>query len=258
MRPKAFLVFLTFTFTQIGAASLLCLIYAPAASAATPPVVGKMSATGMVTINGVRMPAEVTLFGGDRIATERDATATLTFTFTQPGAASSAGSGRLILPALSTAQLRLQSNQLVIALEQGAVAVVNRPADPMVIDAGGVRIEGVGGAASAFEVALNGKQLRVLAHRGTALVRNAERTLEVKEGMLLDATLTFTEIDAASSAPEPQGPSGAGSLTGFQTLAVVVAVTAGVTGLVFGIAAFTRSNPEDCRAVSPSFTVVCD
>lgn len=228
MRPKAFLVFLT----------LLCLIYAPAASAATPPVVGKMSATGMVTINGVRMPAEVTLFGGDRIATERDATATLTL----------AGSGRLILPALSTAQLRLQSNQLVIALEQGAVAVVNRPADPMVIDAGGVRIAGVGGVASAFEVALSGKQLRVLAHRGTALVRTAERTLEVKEGMLLDATL----------APEPQGPSGAGSLTGFQTLAVVVAVTAGVTGLVFGIAAFTRSNPEDCRAVSPSFTVVCD
>ena len=226
MRPKTFLVFLT----------LLCLIYAPAASAATPPVVGKMTATGTVTINGVRMPAEVTLFGGDRIATERDTTATLTL----------ARGGRLLLPALSSAQLRLQSNQLVIGLEQGAIAVVNWPADPMVIDAGGVRIEG--GATSAFEVALRGKQLRVLAHRGTALVRAAERTVELKEGMLLDATL----------ATEPQGPAGAGSLTGFQTFAIVVAVAAGIAGLVFGVSALTRSDPEDCRAVSPSFTVVCD
>jgi len=136
----------------------------------------------------------------------------------------------------------------VIALEQGAVAVANRPADPLVVDAGGARIAGVGGAASAFEVALSGKQLRVLALRGTALVRAAERTVEVKEGMMLDATL----------APEPQGPAGAGSLTGFQAFAVVVAVSAGIAGLVFGVSALTRSNPEDCRAVSPSFTVVCD
>jgi len=89
MRPKTFLVLMT----------SLCLIYAPAASAATPPVVGKMTATGTVAINGVRMPAEVTLFDGDRIATERDTTATLTL----------AGGGRLVLPALSTARLRLQS-----------------------------------------------------------------------------------------------------------------------------------------------------
>lgn len=228
MRPKGFLVLLT----------SLCLICVPVAPGATPSVVGKMTATGTVGVNGMRMPAEVTLFGGDRVATERDTTATLTL----------AGGGRLILPGLSRVQLRLEGSQLVIVLERGAVAVRNRLTNPVAMDAGGVRIESGQGGASAFEVALSGKELRVLTHRGITRVRSAERTVEVKEGMLLNATL----------APEPQGPTGAGSLTAFQTFAVAVAIAAGVTGLALGVAALTRSDPEDCRAVSPSFTVVCD
>lgn len=210
----------------------LLLVYAPVAPAASPAAVGKIQTKGKAEVNGTPLPEEATVFAGDRITTAKKTASGLTFS----------GGDQVFLPSLSAAQVNRSGNQVSVVLEHGALAVVSRNAQPILIEANGVHIQAAQSSGAVYEVAVNGTALKVMARKGTALVKASNRTVEVKEGTTLEAT-----------AP-PQGP--AGGLSPLWTVILVTSAAAGFTGLGLGVAALERSQPQDCTVVSPS-TIKC-
>ncbi len=204
--------------TLLAMLLVVLLVYAPVAPAASPAVVGKINTKGTAEVNGAPVPAEATVFTGDRISTQKN-------------------------PALTAARISRTGDQVTVALERGALAVVNRSADPVVIEANGVRIQAAGPAGGVYEVAVQGRGLKVMARKGTAVVKATDRTVEVKEGTTMDATV----------AP---GPTGAGGTSSLLTIVTVVGAAAGITGLALGVQALRRSQPQNCVVVSPN-TISC-
>ncbi len=207
------------------------LVYAPVAPAASATTLGKISTKGSAAINGSAVPAEATIFSGDRISTAKETASGLSLS----------GGNQVFLPALTTAQLNRVGNQVTVHLERGALAVINRSSDPVVVEANGVQIRAGGNTTAAvYEVAINGSALKVMARKGTALVKGSNRTVEVKEGTAIDAT----------TPPNPQ--MGAGGLSPLWTVVVVSSAAAGFTGLALGVSALGRAKPQDCTVVSPN------
>lgn len=213
------------------------LVFVPVTNAA-PEIVGKMAAKGAVEVNGERATASATVFSGDRIGTAENSGVSVTL---------KAGS-RLLIAEKSSVHMDRRSGQVTASVERGGLAVLGRPGESIVVHANGVRVETPDSPNAIYEVTVKDNALRVWARRGTALVTSADRTVEVKEGMMLDATVT----------PPSSAPANVSGLTTFQTFALVVGIAAGVAGLALGVAALTRTQPEDCRAVSPSFALACD
>jgi hypothetical protein len=207
----------------------LLLVYVPVAPAASPAVVGKISTKGNAAVNGVPVPEEATIFAGDRITTEKETASGVSLP----------GGDQVFLPSLTTAQLSRSGDQVTVALERGALAVVNRSAQPVAVEAAGVRIRAANPPGGVYEVAVDGAGLKVMVRKGTALVKASNRTVEVKEGTTLDATV----------AP---GPMGTGGMTPLLTGVMVTSVAAGVTGLALGVKAVLRPTPQNCVVVSPS------
>ncbi len=155
----------------------LLLIYVPIAPAASPAVVGKVMTKGQALVNGTLVPAEATVFAGDRLSTEKDTASGISLP----------GGDQVFLPAVSAAQFNSVGRQITVALERGALAVVNRSPQPVIVEANGVHIQG-GSAISVYEVAIAGNTLKVMARKGMATVKASNRTVEVKEGTTLDAS----------------------------------------------------------------------
>ncbi len=219
MRCRAFL----------AAGLSLLLVYAPVVPAASPVALAKIQTKGRAEVNGTPVPEEATVFAGDRITTAKQTASGLTFP----------GGDQVFLPSLSSAQVNGATNQITVALERGALAVVSRGAQPVVIEANGVHIQADRPSGAVYEVAVNGTALKVLARKGTALVKASNRTVEVKEGTTLEAT-----------AP-PQGPP-TGGLSPLWTVVLITSAAAGFTGLALAIAALERPQPQDCVVVSPA------
>lgn len=226
MLPKVFLA---------SCLSLL-LVYLPVTPSASSAVVGQMTTRGIAEINGVTAPAATTIFAGDRITTRLETTAVLTLP----------GGDQVLLPALSAATVERNQGRVTFSLAQGALAVVSKSKAPVIVAASGARIQPAANAAAIYEVAIHGKALEVVARRGTALVETAGRTVEVKEG---------SELEASMAPPAPQGATGA--LSSFETWTLVGATAAGVTGLALGVAAITRSQPQDCTVSPSSSKITC-
>ena len=205
------------------------LVYVPVVPAASPAVVGKISTKGRTTVNGTLVPEEATVFAGDRIATDKETAAGLSLP----------GGDQVFLPSLSAAQIKRIDDQVAVVLERGALAVVNRSAQPVIVEVNGVRVRASGTSGAIYEVAVNGTSLKVMARKGTAVVKASDRTVEVKEGTTLDATA-------------PQGPAGAGGVGPIWTAVLVSSTAAGFTGLGLGIKAVSRPKPQNCVVVSPN------
>ncbi len=205
------------------------LVYAPVAPAASPAVVGTLNTKGKAAVNGAAVPAEVTLFAGDRISTREETAAGISLS----------GGDQVFLASLSTAQIIRADKKLSVTLEEGALAVVNRSTPPIVVTANGVRIEASGGSPAVYEVAVKGTSLKVMARKGTAVVTGSNRTVEVKEGTAMDAT-----------APPQHGVSGVSSP--LWTVVILGSAAAGVTGLALGLSAVKRAQPQNCVVVSVS------
>jgi ferric-dicitrate binding protein FerR (iron transport regulator) len=174
------------------------------------------------------VPAQATVFDGDRIATRARTALALALP----------GGDQVLLPENSAARVRRDGKTIRVALERGALAVVDRGAEPLLVEASGVEIEPAESAA-AYEVLLKGAAFSVVARKGAARVRAADRTVEVPEGMTLEATAA-------------QRPAGAGGgLSPLQMAILVASAAAGFTGLALGAAALSRSDPKDCVVVSP-------
>jgi hypothetical protein len=212
----------------------LLMVYLPVAPPATSAAVGQMTTRGTAEINGITAPTDTTVFAGDRIATRGETTAVLTMR----------GGDQVLLPSLSAATVARDESRVTISLEQGALAVLSKSKTPVMVAASGVRIQPVANAPAIYEVGVHGKALEVIARRGTALVETAGRSVEVKEGTELEATM----------AP-PQGASPA--LGTFETWTIVAAAAAGVTGLALGVAAITRAQPQDCTVSASSPKIIC-
>lgn len=229
MRCKALVIF----------AVSFSLVISPALGESAAAV-GKMTTRGTAEVNGAVAPAEGSVFSGDRIASRVNSVVALALP----------GGDQVFLPERTAAQVEQKGARVRVSLERGALAVVSRGANPVGISARGVLVE-ASGASAVFEVAVNEVGLKVLSRHGVTRVRAADRTLEVKEGMTLDATTT----------PAPQTPAGAGAggLSTLQTTVLVVATAVGIAGFTLGALALRKSDPEDCRVtglVSP-FTITC-
>ncbi len=221
----------------LACAVSLLLAYAPMAPASSPAAVGKIITKGQAEVNGAATPSEATVFSGDRITTAKDTTTGLTLT----------GGDQVFLPALSAAQFTRAGGQLTVTLQRGALAVVSRSAEPVVVEANGVHIRAASARGGVYEVAVNGTALKVMARRGNALVTASNRTVEVKEGTTLDAT---------AGPAEPAPTAGAGGLSALWTAVLVTSSAAGFTGLALGVQASQRTQPQDCTVVSPA-GIVC-
>jgi len=214
----------------------LLLVYLPLTqpAVAANPVLGQVTVKGEAKINGIVTPSGATLFGGDQVATETNTIAELLL---------KRGS-RVLLPESSAVVLGNDAAQLMVSLNQGGLALVSQSGAPAFIDANGARIKPAAGAV-VLEIAVRGSSLKVLVHKGSATVETADNTLKVEAGKELDATM--------APAP-PQGPIGTrpGGRGKLETWVFITAVGAGLTGLVLGAIAISRSNPANCTVVSPS------
>jgi len=226
--------------------AMLCavlLIYGPIAEAASgaTPVLGQVTVKGNAKVNGIATPSGAAVFSGDRVGTETNTIAELLLN----------GGSRVMLPDSTIVVLRNDADQVIVDLKQGALAALSKSASPAFIDANGVRIKPAE-VAAVVEVAVQGNSLKVAVRRGSAIVESADKTIEVKEGKELDATL---------APPPPQGPTGGGPhpsmRSSLATWELITAAAAGLTGLVLGAVAISRANPADCKVASPSGTIVC-
>jgi hypothetical protein len=213
----------------------LLLVYVPGVPAATPAAVGKMNTTGPARINGLAVPTETTVFAGDRIATEAESNATLAL----------AGGGELELGRSSEIEIQRSPSQVTVLLQRGAVAVLSRGDQPVVTQAGGARIHPAKQGGS-YIAAVHGNALRVIAQKGTADVEAADRTVGVNEGKALEAEMM----------PAPQVGATTSGLSTFAKIVLIAGTAASFTGLGLGVAAITRSNPQDCTVTSAS-TLTC-
>lgn len=232
---------------KMNLALVLSLLLAalPVLPAEPSAAVGKMTTRGAAEVNGTTLPNDATVFSGDRLATEKDSAVAL-----------SLGAGnQVFFPELTRARLERSGNETKVSLEHGALAVVSRAGTVPVVETSGVRIQTAGSAPAIFEVAISGTKLKVLSRTGITRVIAADRTIELPEGKMLEASVS-------PAPPSPQAPAAGtgmtGGLTTIQIVAIAVGVGAGVTGLVLGAVALTRPNPKDCKITGSSpATITC-
>jgi hypothetical protein len=194
---------------------------------------GQMLTKGNAKINGVPAPSTTSVFVGDRVATEKDTTTSVSFS----------GGDALVMLEMSKAAIAETGGHALVSLEDGSVSALNKSGKPIVIEAHGARITSVGNQGSIFDVILHGNSLRVIARGGVARVETANRTADLRPGTELDATL-----GSPDPAPNPRSP-GAAGFSHATTWLLVAATAAGVTGLALGIVAIDKTN--NCR-LSPS------
>jgi ferric-dicitrate binding protein FerR (iron transport regulator) len=195
-------------FAVVLSALLVLLPVVPASGAS---VAGQMITRGTAEINGVAAPAVTSVFAGDRIATEKASSTSLSFP----------RGNSVVIPELSKATLSEKDGRVVVRLEDGAVSVLNKGNTPIIIEAHGARIQAASNAPALYNVVLHGNALRVVASSGAAHVETPDHAGDVTPGMALSATF----------APAPPQGSGISTST---WIWIVVGVAAGV-GLGVGI-----------------------
>lgn len=217
-------------------AAMLALATATAPVAAVENrAIGRATAYGQAEVNGTPVGTETTLFAGDRLRTGADAAVSLTLP----------GRDQVFLPEHTVARIS-EAGRPRVTLESGAAAVVARAEIPVEIAVRGVRIAAPRNAA--YEVAVRGDRLDVLARRGAVTITGPEEVLEVPEGHRLEA-------DFASA--EPGAPVDA--ISRFERAILVAAISLGIAGFVVGLAAFLRDRPQDCSVTGSAtpFTITC-
>jgi len=221
----------------------LLLVYTPMAApvAATPAMLGQVMVHGQAKINGIATHSGATVFAGDQVATEPNAVAELVFN----------GGSKVLLPGSSAVVVNNDAAQVVVNLKDGALAMLSRSSTPAFVEATGAEIRPAANTPVVLEVAARGTSLKVLVRRGSATVETADKTLEVEEGKELDATMV----------PDPpQGPGESRPRPPFRSRLrrwELIAAVAGLTGLILGIIAVTRSNPAECTVISPTGRLQC-
>src|SRR3989441_7239996 len=167
------------------------LVYVPVVPAASPAVVGKISTKGRTTVNGTLVPEEATVFAGDRIATDKETAAGLSLP----------GGDQVFLPSLSAAQIKRIDDQVAVVLERGALAVVNRSAQPVIVEVNGVRVRASGTSGAIYEVAGYGASPEGRARKGPAGGKGTSPPVGGKESATLHPTAPPRTARAEGAGP---------------------------------------------------------
>lgn len=210
------------------------LLYLPVAPVDASTAAGKMITKGSAEINGVAAPAVTSVFVGDRIATEKETTTSLSFS----------GGDAVVMPQLSKAALGERDGHLVVNLEDGTVSVLNKSHTPIVVEAHGARIQAASNLPAIYDVTIHGNALRVVAHGGVARVDTPTRSGEVQPGSTLDATV----------AANPPQPTPSATSSGSDWL-LYGGAAAGATGLALGAVALDKVN--SCTLSPSTNTISC-
>lgn len=207
---------------RILVVALSCLLlYVPVAPVGASVAAGKLITKGSAEINGVAAPAVTSVFVGDRITTQKEATTSLSL----------AGGDTIVMPELTKAALGQRDGRFVVSLEDGTVSVLNKTQAPILIQVRGARIEAASNLPALYEVTVHGNALRVVTRSGAARVETANRSGIIESGNALSATL------APPASPQP-----ANSLFGASTWVVATVATAAAAGLGVGIWEATKSS----------------
>lgn len=200
--------------TLIG---VMLVVFQPALGSPVPPAIGTVTAAGSIQVDGVRTPSGAAIYSGDRIVTG------------PAGASIELKKGQeLVLGSETNVRfLTAAKTGYVVRLGRGKVAVIQTANVSIVVTAGGVRIESEQ-ANGSYEVAWNGKTLRVLTRRGVTRVKASNRTAEVRAGKQMKAAVASGKASGMHSA----------ILSG--KWIVVTTATAAATGLA---AAYTAPGP---------------
>ncbi len=197
------------------------LLNVPASLIASSSAAGKVITTGSAEVNGVAAPAVTSVFVGDHIATQKEATMSLSFP----------GGNSVVLPELTRAALSQKEGHFVVKLEDGTVSVMSKTQAPILIEVNGARIRAASNQPALFDVTVHGNALRVVARSGAAFVETANRSGNIDAGNALSATL----------APGPPQQAGNG-LFGAPVWEVTTIAVAAAAGLGVGIYEATKSN----------------
>ena len=212
------------------------LLYVPVAPVAASSVTGEMFTKGSATINGVAAPAATSIFVGDKIATEKETTTSLSFS----------GGDAVVISEMSRAALSEANGRATVRLEDGTVSALNKSGKSIVIEAHGARIQAASNQAALFNVVLRGNSLRVISMSGVARVETANKSTDLQPGTELDATLAPPDPTPAPSAP---------GLSSALTWIVIGAAAAAVTGVVLGVVAIDKAN--NCHLSPSKDTIIC-
>lgn len=204
-------------------------------------VLGQISVKGEATVNGVNAIGGASVFSGDRVATRKGATASV----------SMRGGDELVLGELTSVEVLDARNEITVPLDGGQLEYLSGPELPIVVTAGGTRIvpQGSGGV---YAVALHGDTLRVTARKGLAKLKSANNDVEIAEGKTLVAT-----IGTLQQGDEKSGVKGSdtGRLKGRVVEYVIMAAgVAGGAGLALALVhansgcAVSPSNVGDCTS----------
>jgi len=208
----------------------------PAVSAG--PVLGQVFVKGQAKVNGLVTSSGTTVFSGDQVTTETNSVAELVLN----------GGNGVLLSQSSAMTLRHDASQVIVSLNQGALALVSKNNAFPIIEGNRVLIKPAADTTVVLEVAVRANSLRVLARRGSAIVVASDTSIEVTEGKELDATT------APASAQGPAKPTGASRLSKWKIIAITAAA---VTGLGLAVIIATPPNHEDCSVGSPAGTITC-
>jgi ferric-dicitrate binding protein FerR (iron transport regulator) len=190
------------------------LLNLPGSLIAASSAAGKIITTGSAEVNGIAAPAVTSVFVGDHIATQKEATMSLSF----------AGGDSVVLPELTKAALNRRDGRFVVNLEDGTVSVMNKTQTPIVIEVNGASIRAASNQPALYDVTVHGNMLRVVAHSGAAFVETPNRSGTIEAGNALTATV--------SAGPPPAGAGGGG---GFPVWAIATIAVAAGAGLGVGI-----------------------
>lgn len=211
--------------SMLAILSSLLMAFPPAGATAPVAPVGRMTSTGSVWVNGLAAPAGTNVYAGNEISTGSQAAVEVAL----------ARGGKLVLGGSTIARVSVAGQGFSVALDRGVVGVVSESRAPVVLDAYGVTIR-TKEPAGAFQVALAGRSLLVLARQGGALVEAVNRTVEVAPGRLLQAGVVPQNPDSRSPAKHKE--------------LVLVLTTVTVLGAAAGLALADPSR-SPCLAPSP-------
>jgi hypothetical protein len=210
---------------------LLCTPVTPVSASS---VAGQMFTKGSTEINGVAAPAATSIFRGDRIATGKETTTSLSFP----------GGDAAVISEMSKAALGERGGRLAVRLEDGTMSMLNKSAKPIAIEAHGALIQAAAGQTSVYDVILHGNSLRVISRGGLVRVETANKTAELQPG---------TELDATVVPPDP--PTIGAGLSSATTWIVIASAAAGVTGLALGVVAIHKAN--SCHLSPDKVGIIC-
>jgi hypothetical protein len=211
------------------------LLYLPVVPVTASSAAGKMFTKGNAKINGVAAPQVTSVFSGDRIATEKETTTSLSFS----------GGDTVVISEMSKAALADSDARTIVRLEDGTVSALNKSPNPVVIEAHGARILPALNQAAIYDVILRGNSLRVVARGGVTRVETANKSADLQPGTELDATL----------APPDPAPAASAGLSSAETWIIVGAAAAGATGLILGAIALHKV--DNCHLSPSKDSIIC-